>query len=327
MIAWSSRVDDLVDHLAREYAIYDRPAIEILLSALVNCPRTASSWLILETNWYSRSFEEAWFSFGESWLPCSWPRLLARSPWRETEAEMKEMLENASDEHLFVECDYERFPVFSRLTQAPFFLQRSLRIRTKSMRARDPLRSLDKFNQDRRADELAAATRYVLEDRIHARPADPPRFIEPPDFFYFVELLQRLAPWYPDWHTIVKAFALIAVRRAYLHGRTETDESDHQAMARLLADSIPPWITKALRLLLDGPSKPQTLEKHMQLEEKTRRSGHGAHRELVRLHRHKIIRWNKLAQNWNLVDEHRAGVSAALAGLAFGRTGVPAAIQ
>lgn len=317
MLVWQERVDYLVDHLAREYAIYDRPAIEILLAALIHCPRTASSWITLETNWYSRDCQDAWFSFGDSWVPTAWPRLRARSPWRETEAEMKEMLDSPSDERLFIEPDYERYPYYNRLTQAQYFLQRSPRLRTRSMRAADPLRSLDKFNQDRRADELAAATRYVLEDRVEARPADPPRFREPQAFFYYLELLQRLAPWYPDWHAIVKAFALIAVRRAYLYGRRETDESDHQAMARLVADSIPPWIAKALRILLDGPAQAQTLEKHMGLEEKTKRSGHGAHRELVRLHRHKIIWWNRFQQNWNLKDEHREGVRTALDGGAF----------
>jgi hypothetical protein len=179
------------------------------------------------------------------------------------------------------------------------------------------LRSLDKFNQDRRADELSAATRYVLEDRVHARPADPPRFLVPPDFLYCVELLQRLAPWFPDWHTLVKAFALIAVRHAYLYGRRETDESDNQVMARLVADSIPPWIAKAMRRLLEGPSQAQALEKCMQLEEKTKRSGHGAHRELVRLHRQKIIHWNRLTQRWSLEDEHRNSVLAALDGRCF----------
>ena len=111
---------------------------------------------------------------------------------------------------------------------------------------------------------------------------------------------------------IRSSFALIAVRRAYLLGRAETDESDNRAMARVLQDSIPPWVAKALALLLDAPSQTQTLEKRMALEEKSRRSGHGAHRELVRLHRGGIIRWNKLAQHWALVDEHRQGISAAL---------------
>lgn len=318
MLDWTARIDDLADKLAREYAMDDRGAVEILLSALVNCPRTSSSWLILETNWYSRDCLEAWFSFGEQWVPCSLPRLRARSPWREVEAETKKWLDDSSDERLFVEPDYERYPRFHRLTQAQFLLQRSLRIRTRSARAADPLHSLDKYEQDRRTGQLAAATRYVLEDRVQARPQDPPRFIEPPNFLYHVELIQRLAPWYPDWHTLVKAFALLAVRRAYLFGRTETNGGDNQAMARVLRDSIPPWVTKALQLLLDGPSKTQTIEKHMALEEKSRRSGHGAHRELVRLHRNGLIHWNKLAQHWIIQENHRQGIHLALEAKTFG---------
>ena len=318
MLNWASRIDDLADKLAREYTIDDRPAIEVLLSALVNCPRTPSSWLILETNWYSRDCLEAWFSFGEHWIPCSLPRLRGRGPkWREVEAETQEWLDNPSDERLFVEPDYERYPRFDRLSQAQFLLNRSLRIRTRSARAADPLRSLDKYNQDRRTDELNAATRYVLEDRVQARPQDPPRFIEPPNFLYHVELIQRLAPWYSDWHTLVKAFALLAVRRAFLFGRAETDESDNQAMARVLRDSIPPWIAKALRLLLEGPSKRQTIEKHMQLEEKSQRSKHGARRELVRLHRNGLIQFNKLARHWTIAENHREGIRAALESRTF----------
>lgn len=318
MLDWTSRIDDLADKLRREYSIDDRPAIEVLLSALVNCPRTPSCWLILETNWYARECLEAWFSFGEQWIPCSLPRLRVRSPWRAIEAEMAEMLDAPSDERLFVEPDYERYPRFHRLTQAQYLLQRSLRIRTRSARAADPLQSLDKYTQDRRTDDLAAATRYVLEDRVQARPQDPPRFLEPPNFLYHVELLQRLAPWYPDWQILVKAFALVAVRRAHLYGRTETNAEDNQAMARVLRDSIPPWIAKAFGLLLEGPSKTQTLEKHMALEEKSRRSGHGAHRELVRLRRNGLVRWNQKGQTWNVVDSHRDGIRAALENRAFG---------
>ena len=62
--------------------------LELLLSALVNCPRTASPWLILETNWYSRDCQDAWFAFGGHWTPCSLARLRARSSWRDIEREM-----------------------------------------------------------------------------------------------------------------------------------------------------------------------------------------------------------------------------------------------
>ena len=88
-------------------------------------------------------------------------------------------------------------------------------------------------------------------------------------------------------------------------------------MARLLRDSIPPWITKALVLLLDGQSTSWTIEKHMALEEKTRRSGHGAHRELVRLHRNGVIYWDKFAQRWRIVEDHLRGVRDVLEGKAF----------
>lgn len=317
-IDWAARIDEVTHQLAREYTVEDREAVEILLAALVNCPRTPASWIILETNWFSRTCDEAWFSFGGHWMPQSLARLRARSPWRVIEAEIEEWLNNPSDEHLFIECDFERYPYFHRLTQAHFLLQRSLRVRTRCARAADPLRGIDKIAEERRADNLNAAARYALEDRAGLRTADPPRFAEPASFLYYCELLQRLAPWYPDWQTLVQALALLAVRRAYLLGRTETDESDNRILARVLRDSIPPWVAKALRLLGDGPSQTQTVEKHMQLEEKTRRSGHGAHRELVRLHRGGLVRWNKQAQHWEIVEEHRQGIADALAGKAFG---------
>lgn len=316
MIDWASRIDDLADHLARQYTVEDRAAIDILLAALVPCPRTATSWLILETNWFARDCAPGWFSFGKTWEPCSLARLRARSPWRQVEAETKRWLDDyaAGPPRLFIEPDYERYPYFHRLTHARYLLQCTLRVRTHVPRTAKPLASLDKDQEDRRQAELAAAARYVLEDRAQARPAAPPRFVEPPDFLYYVELLQRLSPWYPDWHVLVQILALMAVRRAYLYGRSETDASDHQAMARLLHDSIPPWTAKALGLLLEGPCHTQTLEKHMGLEEKTRRSGHGAHRELVRLHRRGIIHWNPRQMHWLLVDTHRERLGDLLAG-------------
>lgn len=317
MLDWTSRIDDLADQLAREYGIEDRLAVEILLAGLVGCPRTPGCWLVLETNWYDRRCSDAWFSFGKQWEPCSFPRLRVRSPWREIEAEMKQMVDEPDRHRLFVESDYERYPLFHRLTQAKYILQRSLRIRTRCPRTGDPLQSLDQRDQQRRSDTLAAAARYVLEDHAGLRPADPPRFIQPPNFLYHVELLQRLAPWFPDWQILVKAFALLAVRRAYLYGRTETDASDNQAMARVAQDSIPPWIAKALRLLLDGPSRTGTIESRMGMEEKSRRSGHGAHRELMRIHRAGLIHYNKQAQHWTITDNHRAGIRAALESKTF----------
>jgi hypothetical protein len=318
MIDWEARIDLLMDLLSREHAISDRQCVEILLSALVHVPRTASCWLILETNWFSRDCQDAWFSFGEIWTPISLARIRARSPWREIEAETIEWLNAPSDERLFVECDYDRYPRFHRLTQAQYLLQRSLRVRTRSARAADPLRSLDQRAEDRRADELQAAASYVLEDRAQARPGDPPRFIEPPDFLHSVELVQRLSPYYPDWRQLVQSFALVGLRRAYLFGREETNAEDYRIMARAARDSIPPWIAKTIALLLEGPSTTQTIEKAMALEEKRIRSSHGCHLEMLRLRRNGLVKWNPAKMHWTVAAEHAEGLATVIGGSAFG---------
>jgi hypothetical protein len=79
MLDWSSRIDDLALHLA-QYRMEDRGALESLLSALVPTPRTSTLWFVLETNWFSRDCQRAWFSFGEDWQPASLPLLRTSAP-------------------------------------------------------------------------------------------------------------------------------------------------------------------------------------------------------------------------------------------------------
>jgi len=317
-IDWESRIAELAAKLAREYTMADRLVLEILLAALIDCPRTPAVWLILETNWYSRDCMDGWFSFGETWLPNSLPRLRSRFPWRMVEEEIQEWLDSPSDPRLFIEPDYDRYPYFHRLTQGSFLLQRSLRVRTRTNRSVDPLAALDTRNEERRKDELTAATDMVLRDRAGLRSADPPVFRQPVDFLYQLETLQRLAPWYLDWGILVKSFASLAIRHAYLFDRRETGAAENLAMARVAADSVPIWIAKAIRLLAQGPARPQTLETAMCLEEKTKRSGHGAHRELVRLRRGGIVRWNMTNMSWSLADAHRDAVISLVEGRGFG---------
>ena len=317
MIDWAARVDELAARLAREEGVEDRTALDLLLSSLIDCPRTPTVWLILETNWYARNCLEGWFSFGREWVPHSLARLRARYPWREIEGEINRFLETPEHRRLFIECDFERYPYFSRLTQAHFILQRTLRVRSLMKRTAEPAALVDQMVADRRRDELQAATRWITDDHARLRPVDPPEFIPPPDFLYYAELLQKLAPWYPDWGQLLKALTGLAVRRAYLYGRRQTDETDYAAMARVIQDSIPVWIAKALRILLEGQTKCLTVEARMGLEEKTRRSGHGAHLELVRLHRAHIIGYNNSSQAWYLAPAHKQGVRLALDGGAF----------
>jgi hypothetical protein len=47
MLDWSGRLDDLLFFLSSAYKIEDRQAVEILLSALIPCPRTPSFWTVL----------------------------------------------------------------------------------------------------------------------------------------------------------------------------------------------------------------------------------------------------------------------------------------
>jgi hypothetical protein len=63
---WSGRLDDVAYFVSTAYRMEDHEALEILLSALISCPRTPSLWTVLETNYYRRSCESAWFSFGAS---------------------------------------------------------------------------------------------------------------------------------------------------------------------------------------------------------------------------------------------------------------------
>ena len=101
MIDWSARLDDLAFHLATQYRMEDRAALEILLSALVPTPRTSALWLVLETNWFSRDCQRAWFSFGETWLPQSLPLLRTMRPRKANQLLAKWLVEPAGP-RLFV---------------------------------------------------------------------------------------------------------------------------------------------------------------------------------------------------------------------------------
>src|SRR5215471_8838252 len=100
MLDWSASIDELAFHLASQYRMEDRQALEILLRALIPCPRSQSCWLILETNWFSRC-RPAWFSFGETWLPESLPLVRAMRPRNPNQR-------IAVVPRLFVEPDYDR---------------------------------------------------------------------------------------------------------------------------------------------------------------------------------------------------------------------------
>jgi hypothetical protein len=318
MLDWSERIDDVMDYLRSEWAIEDRGAVETLLSALINCPRTPAVWMIIETNWYSRHCLEAWFAFGGWWVPYSLGQIRARQPWREIVAQLQEWLDSPSDERLLVEPDWERYPYYNRLYNALYILDRALRVRTVSRHTTANLvAALDKETEERRNQGLWERARAALEDRTGARPAAPPRFVEPAHFAYYTELLTRLSPWYRDWQALVQALGCLAVRHAYLYGRTETNADDLAIVARVIAAGVPPWIKKAVEILGAGPSKSYTLEYGMGLTGETRRSDRGNTHELARLRRRGLIRFSSRQMSWSIAEEHRQGMLDVVAGKIF----------
>jgi hypothetical protein len=252
VIDWRERVDDLTHHLRSVYQIDDSEAVEILLSGLVECPRVQPVWLVLETGWYSRDCGPGWFSFGPQWDPWSMGKIRAMRPRAANEL-ITGWLNEPSVPRLLVEPDWQQFHHPGRISEIVALLARSLHVRIVTPRTTGAL-AVDDREQERRADTLAALTRAVIEDRVSARSADPPVFKQPPNFLYHAELLQRLAPWYPDWNLLLGALAAIATRHAYLFNRKETNEDDWKIMARLAADSVPVWVHNLVHYLEQNPA-------------------------------------------------------------------------
>src|SRR5215471_2155664 len=85
MLNWSRRLEELHYYVATTYQISDTQAIDILVAALLPVPRTPAVWLIIETNWYSRCCDSAWFSFGGTWHPRSLGEIRSMRPRKANE--------------------------------------------------------------------------------------------------------------------------------------------------------------------------------------------------------------------------------------------------
>jgi hypothetical protein len=212
ILDWRDRLDELNFFLNATWQINDPEVVAILAAALVSCPGTRPPWLVLETNWFSRDCSPAWFAFGGLWAPRSLAELRSLRP-RQARELIREWLDESAEPRLFIECDFERLPHYARIPEIRFLLARSLRVRTMMPRSQGAL-TVDQREQARRADALRALTRQLAEDRARLRPEDPPAFRQPPNFFYHAELLQRLAPWFPDWNELINALASLAVHQA-----------------------------------------------------------------------------------------------------------------
>lgn len=253
--------------------------------------------MILETNWLRRECEEAWFAFGGHWTPRSLGGLRSQRP-RHMDRELVEYSSQPPKTRLFIEPDFEALHKCGKSKETRIFLTKCLRIRSPMPRTLWPV--VDERERAARGDALRSATSQVLDDPTGARPEDPPRFQQPPNFLYHVELVQRLAGWYPDGDQLINSFSTLAVRHANLHGRRETGEDDWAALARVAKDSIPPWISRAIEYLKNhGEAAPHLF---------------GAANELRQTG---LVEYHPRKRGWTLAEKHAEGAFDVVIGKAF----------
>jgi hypothetical protein len=320
MIDWGARLDELNFFLHAAYKVDDPKAVAILLSALIDCPRTQPVSLILETNWGFPDCRGAWFSFGETWNPQSLGQLRSMRPRNANQA-IAAWLNRPAEGSLFIEPDWERLHNWRRISQIPFLLGRSLRLRSVPTPHGATL-PVDEQRERQRNDQLRALTADILQDRVGARPINPPSWVEPPNFLYYAELAYRLSGWHQDWGQTASALRTLAVHHAYLYGRRETDEGDWNLLARVAKDMIPPWVQRAVQYLSSTPNhqaETRVLAREMRLDP-------SHHAECVRLCNRGLFTYNQSAQIWGLAPEHIRGITDVVAGRALqplGTTAVP----
>jgi hypothetical protein len=317
MIDWEERIDELVLFLSREYRVEDRAAVEVLLAALIDCPRTPALWIVIETGWFQRECSPGWFAFGGHWVPESLPALrLLRPRWANRRIDAWIADERS---HLAVEPDYHRLHRWHIRVDSPSLLTRTLRLRVPAT-SDGATRPIDLRASDARTQRLYALASDVLDDRASARPPDPPVWREPANFLYLVEIACRLGGRSPDYGQIAHALRALAVRRAWLLGRSQVDETDLAILARALNDSIPPWIMRLFRHLENAPdhrAPAETLQDVMRVE------GPDNH-ELARLGGAQLLKYQR-GHVWSLVPTHAPAVSLLIAGRAFSPAARPAA--
>lgn len=256
MIDFAARFDDLFDLLRNEHGLAEdeRPGLEVLCAASV-IPRvlSPSPWLVLETDWLSRTTRDAWFSLGGELVPHALGVLQAMRT-RTAVYTLDEWIaeECGSGRPLvFVEPEWRRPRVWTAVRSGSQFrlgqrLYETLRVRVKSPRTLSVL-SATTAAEARRA-RLRHAAREVLRSdfRVDNLPAVNESEL-PRDFAYWCELTMKLARQGTDWSWLTNAVLAIARRRAYLFGREKVNPQDWELAGKMLSWQAPVWTAGMLR--------------------------------------------------------------------------------
>ena len=323
MIDWNARIDDLMAVLERDWNIADRQTVEILLAAMIDLPRIPAPWIILETPWTDWNSEYGWFSFGNLWPTYSLDKLRRRRANSETQQMIADWLDDRKTARLFVEPEWNVYWKWTRMKTFDFLVQRSLRLRTALPKTDLALRTLDSQDGLNLAAEIAFYARKILHDPSNARHPAPPKLRHVPDNFLFhIELVQKMSPWFPQFNLLATGLGSIAVRRAYLFGRTETDASDFETIARLAADTVPVWTTMAFERLCCGPAHQDELLKIITPYRKDKLKTGTTNQyltELLRLQHEGLFYRRKDVKTWpwTLRPEHATAMRDIIDGLAF----------
>jgi hypothetical protein len=111
---------------------------------------------------------------------------------------------------------------------------------------------------------------------------------------------------------LVNALGVLAVHHAYLRGAEATDERDWAMLKRVMRDSVPVWVTRAVRYMgeegMGSKGRPDFpgIRSAMGLKAHDVESGTVA--ELYRLRERGLIEWRPRKMEWVMVQKHAQGI-------------------
>lgn len=272
MNPFPERLAAIHSHLASHYGQRDTQATEILLAALLpaSLTRMRRPWLILETDYLNRDTSDAWFSLG---VPetvqarsLAIPRVMRREPGHEYVEEI--LRERTRDvPGVFTDAEWRRVHYSGRgwtaEARANYYVLMATCVRLRVEHPKSDYAIRDTAAREAGRRELARLARRVMDTELRARePVDsrdhtvahrtlnafdfavvntpggntPVRDI-PKSFFYWCELLQRMAPVQQDWESLTGALVAIARGVSYLYG--DGRPPDWEAAERVYRDTIP----------------------------------------------------------------------------------------
>lgn len=235
MINYAERVLEVTEVLQSDFGINDPQLVEILLAARIET-NLKYPWMVLETDYYSLDTTGAWFNFGKAPAALLLSEFRVRRP--RTSNNALDAVLASEGPRLFIEPQYQK-PVetYYRLWLWPYLLQDCLRVRLPY-----PRRMLTEPTAVLR---LEQAVDRVFDNAWRSAVCRMPAHVPGP-LLYYAEILQRLTGYLRDWDALLANLCALAGRRAYLFNRDHADESDWEAVTRVMKDTVPHWTGKII---------------------------------------------------------------------------------